>query len=120
MDPALLTPLAISLGLGLLVGLQRQWKSSELAGIRTFPLVTLLGTLCGMLAHSHGGWILGAGLIAIAAMLVIGNIAKLRSGQNDPGLTTEMAALVMYGVGAALADGRSRQFLFSQPRSEAR
>ena len=36
--------LAISLGLGLLVGIQRERVDAPLAGIRTFPLITLFGT----------------------------------------------------------------------------
>jgi uncharacterized membrane protein YhiD involved in acid resistance len=47
--------LAIALGLGLLVGLQREHADSQLAGIRTFPLVTILGSLSAMLAQSFGG-----------------------------------------------------------------
>ncbi|HZS07939.1 MAG TPA: MgtC/SapB family protein [Blastocatellia bacterium] len=48
--------LGIALGLGLLVGLQRESASSRLAGVRTFPLVTILGTACALLAQSFGGW----------------------------------------------------------------
>jgi hypothetical protein len=33
--------LAVAFGLGLLVGLQREKAASEIAGIRTFPLITL-------------------------------------------------------------------------------
>jgi len=36
--------LAIALVLGLLVGIQRQRSQSLVAGVRTFSLVTLLGT----------------------------------------------------------------------------
>ena len=42
--------LGLSLGLGLLVGLQREYASSKTAGIRTFALITLTGTVCGLLA----------------------------------------------------------------------
>lgn len=41
MDPEFLLQLAISLGLGLVVGLQREWVVSRVAGIRTFTLITL-------------------------------------------------------------------------------
>ena len=40
--------LVISVALGLLVGLQRQWAESSLAGVRTFSLITLLGTVCAL------------------------------------------------------------------------
>jgi uncharacterized membrane protein YhiD involved in acid resistance len=41
--------LAIAIGLGLLVGLQRERARSGLAGLRTFPLITMFGAICGML-----------------------------------------------------------------------
>ena len=97
--------LGIALGLGLLVGLQRQRSASELAGIRTFPLVTLLGTLSALLADRYGGWVLAGGMTAVALALVIGNQAKIRAGHPDPGLTTEITMLLMYAVGAYLVVG---------------
>jgi uncharacterized membrane protein (DUF4010 family) len=92
--------LAIALGLGLIVGLQRQSASSELAGVRTFPLVTLLGATCALLAGTAGGWLLGAGLLGVAAAAAMGNAARLRRKDPDPGITTEIALLLMYGLGA--------------------
>jgi uncharacterized membrane protein YhiD involved in acid resistance len=47
--------LGIALGLGLLVGLQRESTASKLGGVRTFPLITLFGALCGLLALTAGG-----------------------------------------------------------------
>lgn len=97
--------LGIAVALGLLVGLQRQRAGAPLAGFRTFPLVTVFGALCAMLSATVGGWILGGGLLSIAALVVMGNMAKWRAGNVDPGLTTEFALLVMYGVGAFIVLG---------------
>jgi uncharacterized membrane protein (DUF4010 family) len=97
--------LGIAAGLGLLVGLQRERAKSGLAGLRTFPLITLLGAICGMLAATMGGWGLAAGFLALAAMIVIGNVALLKQGTIDPGLTTEVAILLMFGVGATVVNG---------------
>jgi uncharacterized membrane protein (DUF4010 family) len=97
--------LGISLGLGLLVGLQRERVASRLAGIRTFPLVAVLGTVCAHLAPRFGGSVVAAGLLSVAALIVIGNAAKLRSENPDPGLTTEMAILLMFGVGVLVGIG---------------
>lgn len=99
-------PLGIALGLGLLVGLQREWDKHPLAGIRTFTLITLFGAITALLARDFGGWIVAAGLLALAGLLITGNWMKdgeLRKG--SVGQTTEMAALVMYGVGAMLMAG---------------
>jgi len=98
---------AIALGLGLLVGLQRERVQSPLAGIRTFALITVLGTVCALLALTFGGWVVAAGAIALAAMLVVGNLAQGKAGEVEPGVTTEMAALLMYGVGAYLVIGHT-------------
>lgn len=97
--------LGIALGLGILVGLQREHAETRLAGIRTFPLITVLGTLCGMLAQSFGGWTIGAGLLALAALIVIGNVAKLKKEAGELGLTTEVAMLLMFVIGAYLTVG---------------
>ena len=60
--------LGLSLGLGLLVGLQREYASSKTAGIRTFPLITLTGTVCGLLAKEFDVWILVAGFLGVISL----------------------------------------------------
>lgn len=97
--------LGVALGLGLLVGLQRERAASRLAGVRTFPLVTLFGALCSLLAETFGGWILAAGCLALAALIILGNLLETLEGETDPGLTTEVALLLMFGVGAYLMVG---------------
>jgi uncharacterized membrane protein (DUF4010 family) len=99
-DTELLQSLGIALGLGLLVGLQREWEHNRLAGLRTFAFVSLFGALSGMLAQAHGGWVMGAALVAFAAIVVPGYVASLRDKEADPGLTTEIALLVMFATGA--------------------
>lgn len=102
--------IGIALGLGLLVGFQREWKQDDVAGIRTFALITVLGALSAKLAETYtpyGAWILAAGLIALTGMLVLANVAKFRKGHDDPGLTTEAAVLLMYLVGAAVVAGHT-------------
>lgn len=99
--------LGIALGLGLLVGLQRERVAERLAGFRTVPLVTVLGTVTGLLALELGGWVVVAGLLALALLVAAGNLLQSRSGEVDPGLTTEVALLLMYAVGAYLVTGRT-------------
>jgi len=99
--------LGISLGLGLLVGLQRQRSQSQIAGLRTFPLITLLGTLAAVLDRSqpHGGWIVPVGFLGLVVIVVVSNVYQLRRKQPDFGMTTEVAILLMYLVGAYLVFG---------------
>ncbi len=68
--------LGIALGLGLLVGLERERAASRLAGMRTFPLVTLFGALCSMLSQSFGGWILAAGFVCFDGACCLGQPAR--------------------------------------------
>jgi uncharacterized membrane protein (DUF4010 family) len=98
--------LGISLGLGLLIGLQRERAEARLGGIRTFPLISLFGTLCALLAVQHGWAILVAGFIVVFGVLAVSNIFKLReSPLPEPGQTTEVAALLTFALGAYLVAG---------------
>lgn len=101
----ILQRLGVALGLGLLVGLQRQRTEARLAGFRTFPLVTVFGTFCALLAENFGGWTVAAGLVALAAIILIGNLEEIRTGRIEPGMTTEAALLLMFAVGAYLVHG---------------
>src|SRR5690606_33639389 len=50
LDPVIVD-LALGLGLGLLIGFEREWSADdEVAGVRTFALVALLGVIAGQLA----------------------------------------------------------------------
>lgn len=101
--------LGLALGLGLLVGLQRQRSDASLAGIRTFPLVTVMGTVTAWLAESYGGWLLGVGVLAVVALAILGNVVRLRATDStaDPGLTTEFALVLMFCVGAYAVAGEA-------------
>ncbi len=98
--------LGISLGLGLLVGLQRELAESRVAGLRTFALITLLGTLAAMVADRFGGWAIGAGLIGVAGATALGTwIAARHEREGGAGITTEVAVLVMFLVGVLVGMG---------------
>jgi uncharacterized membrane protein (DUF4010 family) len=118
--PQFLTSLAI----GLLIGLERERKESAKAGLRTFALVSMFGTLMGLLATKTGSpWLLIGGLLSVAAMIVAAYLntsngyrrntdtecrapltstppASLNDEENDPGTTTVIALLLSYGLGA--------------------
>lgn len=105
--PPLFQTLGLSLLLGLLVGLQREVVKTEFAGMRTFALVSLFGTTCGLLAQEFGGWVLVAGFLGVIAVVVIGNLLKIVSRQEELniGTTTEVALLLMFSIGAYLTYG---------------
>lgn len=98
--PELLMSFGLAVGLGLLVGLQREWAGKAFAGIRTFALTALLGALSGMAGLAFGVWTVAAGFVALAALIVLANFLNSRNKPDpDLGLTTEVAMLVIYLVG---------------------
>lgn len=106
----------LALGIGLLVGIERERQKGEdtnrrFAGIRTFTISSLLGCV---------SMILGSYILLVASILVISLfcvVGYLRSHNKDPGLTTEISLVltcflggmtivnmpIAAGVGVALA-----------------
>jgi uncharacterized membrane protein (DUF4010 family) len=101
-ERTVLIQLLISLALGLLVGFQREWADKRVAGVRTYPLLTAFGTISVLIADRFGGWIVAVALLAVAGFLMIGNVQEFRKGNSDTGITSEISALVMFGVGCAI------------------
>lgn len=91
--------IAIGLGIGLLVGIEREWSNKDL-GARTFALISLLGTLAVLFAPSM------AIMSAVGVFLII-VIANLRSLLVDRTLaaTTSAALLVVFVLGALVGQG---------------
>jgi uncharacterized membrane protein (DUF4010 family) len=91
--------LAIALGIGLLVGAERERRKAEnggagTAGIRTFALVSLMG---GVAAAFESAAVLVGGGAFVAALTVAG---YMRSDKEDRGLTSEVALILSYLLGA--------------------
>lgn len=102
---AQLFPFLVSLGIGLLIGLERERNPRAKAGLRTFALTSLLGTLCAMLSEQTGSpWLLVMGFAAVGAYIVAAYLAE-RASDVEPGTTTEAALLVCYALGAMVWHG---------------
>ena len=96
---AALFPFLTSLALGLLIGLERERSPAAKAGLRTFSLVALAGTLGALLSEKTGApWVLGAGLLVMGGMMVASYFKDEHA--DDPGTTTIAAVVVCYGLGA--------------------
>lgn len=102
----LLQSFGTALGLGLLVGLQREWVQNRVAGIRTFALLSLFGALCGLLGLLYGGWVIAASTLAFVSVVIVGHLSEMRNKEPDSGLTTEMAMLVMFTLGIITVHGQ--------------
>ncbi len=90
--------LAVALGCGLLVGLERERRKGQganraAAGIRSFGVTALAGAIAQSLG-SPGLVVAGAALV-----VVLTAVAYYKSRSDDPGMTTELALFTTYLVG---------------------
>jgi uncharacterized membrane protein (DUF4010 family) len=91
--------LAVALGIGLLIGAERERRKGSgptraPAGIRTFAIAALAG---GVALAFGGVAILAVGTVVIGAFAAI---AYARARAVDPGLTTEVALVTTFLLGA--------------------
>lgn len=99
-------PLAVALGIGLLLGVDRERHRGEglrrtPAGVRTFTLVALLGAVSALTGQGVVMAVVG-GFVALAALA-----AYVRSTPEEPGLTTEVALVMAFLLGVlAVQDAR--------------
>lgn len=99
-DVARLAGFAVALGVGLLIGVERERRKENDAsvgapgGVRTHALVGLAGAAAAQF---------GSPALVVAGALVVGALAVasyLRTSPGDPGITSEVALLVTFLVGA--------------------
>lgn len=91
--------LAAALGCGLLIGIERERRKGSgpgraPAGVRTFALAALTGAACMLLGQ------LPLTLVGAAFVAALGVAAYWRNRPDDPGITTEVALLLAYLIGA--------------------
>lgn len=96
-DPVILN-VAVALGIGLLIGVERERRkgkgpSRSPAGLRTFTITSLAGAISFIV----GGEMLLA--IATLGVIVLTAVAYWRGHEDDPGLTTEIALIVTAMLG---------------------
>jgi uncharacterized membrane protein (DUF4010 family) len=94
------------------VGIEREKRKAEegetggIAGLRTFTLLALFGAAAGWLARETSSpWILASGLLIVGAFVVAGYFIAARSNPDATGLTTEVAAVVVFLLGAMVMFG---------------
>jgi uncharacterized membrane protein (DUF4010 family) len=98
---------AAALGLGMLIGLERERSKGEEggAGVRTFALISLTGAIAGHLGMSLGLDWLALSIFAAVAALIIGQYV-VTSQRGETGITTEVSALLAFLLGLLCAHGQ--------------
>ncbi|HVZ15593.1 MAG TPA: DUF4010 domain-containing protein [Terriglobales bacterium] len=93
--------LAVSISIGMLVGLEREWSNKDI-GIRTFALIALLGLVCGLIGPEFS--LLGLGVVISLILLV-----NIRSILTDRSLeiTTSAALAVTFVLGVLVGQGHT-------------
>ena len=95
----LIFKILFSLGLGLIIGLEREHRSKlgeAFAGIRTIPLITILGTLSAYIYEGYWDKIFYFTFGAVILYTVLNFYLEY---QKDVGITTEITILISYIIG---------------------
>ena len=114
--------LAAAIGIGLIIGLQREhtyYDQSDRhpAGVRTFTLVGLAGAMAALLSDQMGGVapfvtgfiVVGMLLMAMHVSFAIGRKRESSAGESLPGgdgITTSIAVVIVYLLGGICWYGR--------------
>ncbi len=99
--PPELAGFAVTLGLSLLIGFEREEQrptdsAGFFGGIRTFPMIGLAGFLLAEVFDTAIPF--AVGLLVLGLLLAVTHWASVRS--NELGLTTEFAAILTFTLGA--------------------
>jgi uncharacterized membrane protein (DUF4010 family) len=92
--------LGIALAIGFIIGLEREWAENKPVGVRSFALIGAFGGVSALMLSETGGWPIAAGLLVLGMIVVM----HLRNRQLE-GITTLVAAFVVYLLGAAAVAG---------------
>lgn len=107
-----LAELGISLGLGLLIGIQRGWTlrheadGSRFAGVRTFGLLGLVGGLAGLTEPVDGA--AAVLLFGTAAFLILIGYARTARRNGRVSGTSSLAALIALATGFLATRGETQ------------
>ena len=100
-DFSLFGDFGTALLIGALIGIEREKrkateKEHDIAGLRTFTVIALIGAIAGWLDVTLVmPWILPATLLSVTLAIVAGYVVKARAQPESLGLTTEAAALTV-------------------------
>jgi uncharacterized membrane protein (DUF4010 family) len=103
----------IALLIGALVGIDRERKKAaepghSFGGLRTHILLALVGAASAWLALERGlAWVFGVTLAVVGAAVVAGYLRASRANEEAYGLTSEIAAIAVFLLGAMAVAGEA-------------
>ena len=93
---------ATSVGLGLLLGMERQKNAEHKAGVRTFTLVALFGTTTAFMSQLlNAHWLIGLGLL-LTGIAVLGLLKFAAESGSSPGMTGVFAIMISFCLGVTV------------------
>lgn len=102
--------LGIALAIGLLIGLERGWRTREqdegmrVAGLRTYGMISLLGGLSGLLAQQVDTYLMGFVFLGLTSVLLLA-YSKSLDKFKDFSITGTIASMITFTLGALTVFG---------------
>lgn len=109
----ILSRLAVSLAIGLLIGLERGWRSRDeqdhqrAAGLRTFALSGLLGGVTGVLSQQVGPALVGFVFVAYALAFTAFHWLEAKA-EHNMSVTAVVAGMITFLLGTMAVTGEER------------
>jgi len=106
-----LVEFSIALLIGALVGIERERKkvgdhADSLGGLRTFILFAEAGAISGWLSRElDSQWPFAVAALMVGALIVVGYFFTSHTNGDGLGMTTEIAAVVVYLLGGLVVFG---------------
>lgn len=111
--PPFFQGLLVATGIGLIMGLEREHQQREethrFAGLRTFPMATILGFVTGTISDQYMPELLPAAILGFFLLIAVAYF--MQAQRESIGLTTEFALVLAFGLGALVSVGHYAEAL---------
>ncbi len=105
--------LLVSAGIGFIIGLEREFRlvseKDHFAGLRTFPLVGILGSMIAYAGHEFESLLAVVATFGFILFMMV--TYYVRSNAGHPGITTQVSLIITFVLGMMTAFGREKEAL---------